>query len=78
MIEDALSGQLCLWTIYEKPSDYPDLFVARMFVGDKPTALVLLGKTLDEVREALSRAHPGMCCMPRDPRDDPKIVETWL
>lgn len=78
MMKDAVTGELCLWTIYEKPRDWPDKFVARMFVGDKPTATALHGETLDEVRGLILRLYPGLYCIPRNPRDDPAIVETWL
>lgn len=72
-----MSG-LPIWTIYERPADYPDLFVARLFIGGKPSAKALFGRTLDEVRAVLTHTYPGLFCIPRDPRDEPQIVETWL
>jgi hypothetical protein len=67
---------LSLWTIYDHPTDYPDNFVAREFLLDKPTDNVLIANSLEQLREAFRRA--GLCCITRHPSDDAKIVETWL
>ncbi len=85
------SGLLPMWTVYDKPKDYPTEFVARMSVtgrlkggiDDKldrtvsgPTIGTLIkGKTLNEVREQLP---PGLYRLNRDPSDDPVIVEVWI
>lgn len=64
-----------LWTIYDRPSDYPESFVARKFIV-LPTDEVIVRDTLAEVREAIgSRA---LVRIERSPLDDPKIVEVWL
>jgi hypothetical protein len=64
-----------LWTIYDRPSDYPESFVARKFIVS-PTDEVIVRDTLAEVREAIgSRA---LVRIERSPLDDPKIVEVWL
>lgn len=75
-----IDGELCSWTIYDRPRDYPDGFVARMFVGAKPTNAAFYGRTLEEVRATLARALPGLglCCIPRYPNDEPHIVEVWI
>lgn len=67
---------LSLWTIYDHPLDYPEYFVAREFHLDKATTNVLIANSLEELREGFRRA--GMVPIPRDPSDDPVIVETWL
>ena len=66
---------LDIWTVYEKPSDYPTKYVARLFQNDKPTINAVFADTLDGVRKKIP---PGLYCMPRDPKDDPKIMESWL
>lgn len=71
---------LAIWTIYDSPSDMPGKFVARKFLiegGPEPTrtASVIIGDTADEVRGALPC---GLTCLPRDPQDEPHIVESWL
>lgn len=77
-MEDAVTGELCIWTVFAAPLDYPQGFVARMFVGTRPTSTAIYGDTLEEVREVLSHAYPGLYCILRSPHDHPSIVETWL
>lgn len=80
-IYDAVSGKLCMWTIYDHPTDYPDQCIARQFIIDRqplPTPRALFADTLDELREILAFLYPGLTCFPRSPNDEPQIVETWL
>ena len=65
-----------LWTIYDSPTDFPyGTFVARRFVLDQPTAEVVTGATLEEVR---AKIPPALYNIGRYPQDDPKIVEVWI
>jgi hypothetical protein len=69
-----------IWVIYDRPKDYPIYFVLRRwFVGSdgqqRPEGRALLANTLDEARAYVPY---GLCCLARDPSDDPKIVETWI
>jgi hypothetical protein len=77
---DPAAPRMLIWTVYEKPSDFPELFVARPFIiGNgtaRPMTLCLTGKTLAEVRAFLEPY--GLTCIPRQEGDDPRIVETWL
>ncbi len=44
---------ITMWTVYDKPSDFPDQFVARKFIiGSTVSATSehVTGDTLDEVR----------------------------
>ncbi|MBK3333533.1 hypothetical protein [Burkholderia pseudomallei] len=77
-MEDAITGELCMWTVFAHPLDYPLGYVARMFVGARPTRTAIYGATLKEVRELLSLTYPGLYCVPRSPVDHPSVVETWL
>lgn len=74
---------ITVWVIYERPRDYPGLFVVRpqhphrdaygdfyVTYGDATTH-----RTLEEARQVIP---PGLVRVPRDPRDDPKIVESWI
>lgn len=70
-----MKDEVANWTIYDHPKDYPDKFVARKFVLDKPTDETITGNTLDEVRRKLPR---GLVRFNRHETDDPVIVETWL
>lgn len=72
--------QFAIWTVYENPSDYPGLFVARMWIVTRqpepvPTDVVFTGPTLLSVR---GKIPAGLHCIPRQPLDDVTIVETWF
>jgi len=74
---DALRrGELPIWTVYERPSDHPALYVARPFIaGQGALPLHLEGRSLNHVREQLPE---GLYRQPRQPGDDPVIVEVWF
>lgn len=67
--------RLPLICIYNNPSDYPGKYVARLWDVDKPTNMVAIAESLEEIREA---KPPEMMIMDRMPNDDPVIVETWI
>jgi len=70
---------LNVWTVYNSPRDYPGLFVARRSEARKGVVLhthdVLIATTLEKLREQIPA---GLHCMPRDPSDEPQIVECWF
>lgn len=73
-------GMLAIWTIYDKPSDYPSGVIARMHVVMKDgssgvTTATISGATLNEVRQKLP---PGLTCLGREACDEPQIVESWI
>jgi hypothetical protein len=63
--------------IYDKPKDYPNKIVARLWDGYKrvPTNMVIVADTLDEMRQLKPN---DMGVIPRYPNDDAVIVETWI
>lgn len=73
---------LKIWTITKFPKDFPGKFVVRMSViglvpgvpiaADPPWAVV------DSLAAARQSLPEGLHCMPRQPEDDPVIVECWL
>jgi hypothetical protein len=69
-------NDLILWTLYYNPKDFPAKYVARRFIGLDPQSDVILGDTLQQVREALPSSV--FLCLPRVEQDDPAIVEVWL
>lgn len=73
------NGILSIWTVYDRPKDYPDTFVARRFEAGKgvhgPTGDTVTGD-LNQIREAMNMN--GLYRMPRAPSDDRHIVETWM
>jgi len=70
---------LSIWVVYDHPRDFPDSFVARKFLLDQPTEVVMVAGTLDEIRDIIRRtAGQPLACISRSPDDDPVIVESWL
>lgn len=73
-------GILSMWTVYNRPKDYPHGYIARRseIGGRKPrpvmTADVVIGD-LKLIRESMTMC--GLYCLTRDLSDDPVIVETW-
>jgi hypothetical protein len=72
----AQRGALTIWTIYDKPTDYPHGIVARRHeVPGGPTNDMLIAE-LEFLRECFRAA--GLVLVPRAPNDDDKIIETWI
>lgn len=72
-------GVLTIWTIYDKPTDHPDGFIARRFdinaEGPKPTDFTIIGD-LESLREGFWKA--GLMKLTRQAGDEPQIVESWV
>jgi hypothetical protein len=75
------TGLMPMWVITEKPSDFPDKFVARLFVIGpgrvNATATYFLFDDLSRARN-LFVAIPGMVRISRERGDDNVIVEAWI
>lgn len=71
---------LRMWTVYDHPTDYPDVYVARLFEvtasGAKPTSIMLHSEELSGIRAAMMAN--GLTRLQRSEDDDAKIVEVWL
>jgi hypothetical protein len=74
-LENDVIDRLQIWVVYNSPIDLPGRYVARKWILDQPTAELVQGKTLEEVREKLPQ---GLKMLPRDLSDDPIIVESWV
>lgn len=74
-VEAYSRGALNIWTIYDRPTDFPDGFIARRWESDMPTTDCITGD-LAEMRGAFWQC--GLVCITRGDADDPKIVECWL
>jgi hypothetical protein len=78
-LEAAQRGRTTIWTIYDRPRDHPDGFIARRFeIGSgstTPTKDTLTGK-VDDLRYALERA--GFVKITRSEGDEAPIVESWI
>jgi hypothetical protein len=71
-----------LWTVYDRPYDFPNSYVARLFEVRFPggelrkTASIMVCPDLEQLRGHL--LEMGLYCMKRQQGDDPCIVETWI
>lgn len=67
------------FVIYDSPRDFPGRFVTRRWSvtkGQKSTAHEATDHaTLDEARQAVPQ---GLKCLPRQPEDEPQVVEAWF
>lgn len=72
-------ARLPMWVIYDRPTDYPDRAVARLWYSmPQPTPTNGISFGIDvEVLRVRFRAR-GYTCLPRSPGDDAKIVESWM
>lgn len=72
---------LTVWVVYFNPRDYPGKFVLRgqdVFPGqDEPVPQTgcLVRDTIEDIRQPLEER--GLYREPRQPQDDPAIVEVW-
>jgi hypothetical protein len=78
--EAAPLDSLPIYTIYERPSDYPHHFVLRLFYATRggkvvKGKLVGIAETLENARKMLPL---GLANVGRDLSDEPQIVETWM
>ena len=73
----AVAGEVLIWAIYNRPSDYPTLFIARPYGGRSghPFRVHLEAPNLAGLRAMLPVV---LIRQPRDQRDDACIVETWI
>jgi hypothetical protein len=67
---------LDFWTIYDRPKDYPHGVIARRHLLPGGPTEEMLVAPLEDLR-AIFRAA-GLTMAPRAPKDDVKIVETWI
>lgn len=76
LFADKDKDKMVIITFYEKPDDYPDKYVARVFFNDQPTNLLLTAPTARELHEIIPDQY--FVWMERHPNDDPKILGTYL
>ena len=65
-----------IFVIYKHPADYPDKYVSRVWALDKPTNMIALADSYEEILEKIPQDRTTR--FERTPIDDPCIVESWL
>jgi hypothetical protein len=74
-----LREKLPMFVVYDRPSDFPEHVVARMWTTlpeAKPIHFVMRASNIERVRDVLEAC--GLVHLDRSPEDDPRILETWL
>lgn len=67
-----------MYGIYDNPKDAPGKFIVRRWevrAGKVEGKERVIWDTLEEARKSVSN---GRTAIPRQPSDDPCIVETWM
>lgn len=67
--------QMPVIVLYDKPNDYPDAVIARLFDASVPTRFIAKGRTLEEVRRAIPH---GMSYIQRDEHDSKTIIGCFV
>lgn len=71
---------LSIWTVYDRPADHPEGFIARRFEirdgGAFPTDDVRTSHLAHDLRESF--ILDGLTMLPRSEHDHPTVVESWL
>jgi hypothetical protein len=70
------NGALELYVVYDRPKDFPDKWVVRKFLYDKPTDEHWTYVHLNAARAPMIAR--GLVRIPANPTDDPVILETWM
>lgn len=65
-----------LAVIFERPLDFPDNFVVRIFDVNIPTNIVYLSENLEDCRKEIFKMGLQVC-FGRSEEDHKCIVETW-
>jgi hypothetical protein len=72
---DTTGFKLPIWTVYERPKDFPNNYVVRLFDLEGPTKQHIVVETLAQAREAVPA---GLACFAQCDPLEPQIVEAWL
>lgn len=70
-----VQSQIPMIVIFNSPKDYPGKFVGRLWDLDKPTQVLTVKDTLEDVRNEIPF---GFINIGRHVSDDPVIVEVWI
>ena len=66
-----------MWVIYDRPRDYPDCVVSRVWYGEVFTDEIMTAQSVEEIRSKV-QADGASVMLPRMLGDQPHIVECWV
>lgn len=76
-LEEAAKVMPPMWTIYNRPKDFPDSIIVRMWFGEFPVSEAAQCDSLEIARELVQSV--GACVnLGRFDDDEPHIIETWI
>jgi hypothetical protein len=70
---------LKMYVVYDHPKDFPDRYVVREWLvtdNATPGDVLFMSSKVDEIRATLKKLD--LYPIPKNPADDPKILETWI
>lgn len=73
--QPAGKSPLAFIVIYEKPKDFPNSYVARLFFTEKATAYMAARDSMEELMPLIPEY---MVKLPPDPKDDPNIKAIFV
>lgn len=74
--EQTFTGfRLPIFTVYERPSDFPNEYIVRLFDLEKPTVYYVTANTKEE---AIAKIPDGLSPIPLNKNDDPVIVAVFI
>lgn len=63
--------------VYKDPKEYPGKYVARVYDADKPTNVVMVKETYEEIVAEMQK-DTGMVYIPPGAEDDPCLMGAWV
>ena len=63
--------------VYKYPEDFPQEYVARVFDGSRPTNVIMIADTLDEIMEDIG-SNTDLVFTLRGAEDVPSLVGAWI
>lgn len=73
---DINDPRLPMWNLFNSPTDFPGMYVARLFYNDEPQDKVLICEDLAELRKIM--INKGLARLERHDSDPAQFIETWL
>lgn len=77
-----MPDKMIVWAIYDRPRDFPDVYVAQKWEVVKGASTKFdefkTDTDLENLRQRLIDEESCGRCLPARPDDNPDVVELWL
>ena len=71
-----MENKLKIWVVYNRPLDFPDKYVARLFINNKPTQKIIVENDLEKIRNEMELNE--LTKIPRHESDPLSVIESWF